>query len=177
MPNYITNRITGPREMLSLLFTADGDLDFNILIPAPEGMSSAWCAGFHGPDFICWYEWQIENWGTKWNGSSATAENLDGSYDESVTVQFVTAWAHPVPIIRALVKALPDNSVLTVQYADEDLGGNLGEYTVRMEDREDGMLTTNQIRSFTDYSPEACDFAARLIYDMSYEDYRNEFLL
>ena len=37
MPNYITNRITGPREMLSLLFTADGDLDFNILIPAPEG--------------------------------------------------------------------------------------------------------------------------------------------
>ena len=41
----------------------------------------------------------------------------------------------------------------------------------------DRILTTNQIRSFTDYSSEACDFAARLTYDMSYEDYRNEFLL
>lgn len=35
---------------------------------------------------------------------------------------------------------------------------------------------TQLIESITT-AHENCDFAARLIYDMSYEDYRNEFLL
>lgn len=69
-----------------------------------------------------WYEWNIANWGTKWNAMDVS-ENIEGT-----TVEFVfdTAWSAPFPVVQALAKKFPD-AVFTLQYADEELqSGNAG---------------------------------------------------
>lgn len=81
-----------------------------------------------------WYEWSIENWGTKWNAYNCS---LDGN-----RLQFDTAWSHPVPIMRELFRRYQD-VLFDVQYADEDAGSNLGKYTspdVQPYQKEQGEL-------------------------------------
>ncbi len=71
-----------------------------------------------------WYEWSLENWGTKWNA-------YDISYsEEGFCYEFETAWSHPFPIIEKLSLLFPDIEFF-VQYADEDMGSNCGEYAIR----------------------------------------------
>ena len=70
-----------------------------------------------------WYEWRVENWGTKWNAyqQSRTSAN---------EFSFQTAWSHPSPIIDLLSKMFR-SIVFRVKYADEDKGHNLGHYTIQ----------------------------------------------
>src|SRR6185437_15296502 len=70
-----------------------------------------------------WYNWSIENWGTKWNA-------YDIRINKYGTIVFQTAWAHPYKIVDALSKMFPKNSI-TVGYADEDKGYNLGIYKIK----------------------------------------------
>ena len=52
-----------------------------------------------------WYEWSIENWGTKWNASDVQVKR--GSPTE-VEFTFNTAWSFPTPILAKLVQSYPD---------------------------------------------------------------------
>lgn len=65
-----------------------------------------------------WYDWCIQNWGTKWNSYSFAFRDED-------TIQFDTAWSRPESIIRKLAESYPN---LTVDHwwADEDIGYNTG---------------------------------------------------
>lgn len=82
-----------------------------------------------------WYAWNCANWGTKWNAYSM--EPLCGLVEGEVpsddvynpNIQFQTAWSHPTPVIFALAKKFPDVR-LSVRYADEDFGFNVGEYVL-----------------------------------------------
>jgi len=66
----------------------------------------------------CWYYWQTENWGTKWNASDVFV--LDNG------VEFQTAWSMPFGIFEKLSELFPDVEIL-VKYADEDFAYNVGE--------------------------------------------------
>jgi|AntRauMFilla1563_2_1112583.scaffolds.fasta_scaffold01064_10 hypothetical protein len=70
-----------------------------------------------------WYDWCILNWGVKWNASECVmVEN--GKYE------FITAWSTPFMLfIKASVK-FPEVEI-EVQYADEDLGYNVGTYNIK----------------------------------------------
>jgi len=73
---------------------------------------------FHSLDFA------REVWGTKWN-----------AYDQVISLDagelsFDTAWSCPMPVLAELSKRHPDD-LITVRYADEDLGSNCG--TVRLK--------------------------------------------
>ncbi|WP_300924923.1 hypothetical protein [uncultured Clostridium sp.] len=57
-----------------------------------------------------WYDWCIENWGTKWGVSEFSCNET--------TMIFDTAWATPEPIFEKISKELP-NALIEVQYADE----------------------------------------------------------
>jgi hypothetical protein len=74
----------------------------------------------HG--YTTWYNWAWDNWGTKWNAYSF--EEQEGQ------MQFDTAWAHPLPVIEKLSTMFP-NVEIECKYADEDLGYNLGSYTIK----------------------------------------------
>ena len=65
-----------------------------------------------------WYDWCIENWGTKWNG-------YDSEVCEDNQFKFCTAWSAPHPILKKLSELYPEITI-THQWADEDYGFNLG---------------------------------------------------
>ena len=67
-----------------------------------------------------WYEWRIQNWGTKWNA-------YDQSRDDENTIEFLTAWSGAPKLMERLSEQFPDLS-LSYIYADEAWGNNVGEY-------------------------------------------------
>lgn len=69
-----------------------------------------------------WYEWSVNNWGTKWNAyDSALRTPNDGRAELS----FLTAWSPPHPIINRLSEQYPELS-FSHEWADEDIGMNCG---------------------------------------------------
>lgn len=86
--------------------------------------------------FMYWYDWNNENWGTKWN---AYSQPKDGFDSDSVEFTFETAWSHPLHLIEVLSKKLP-NVTFEVKFADEDTGSNCGTYTIK-----DGLVTNADI--------------------------------
>jgi hypothetical protein len=71
-----------------------------------------------------WYDWHLANWGTKWNA-------YDQYSDEgSEVISFNTAWSNPEDAMIALSSKYPELT-FHIQYADEDFGHNVGEYTVQ----------------------------------------------
>jgi hypothetical protein len=68
-----------------------------------------------------WYDWQCSNWGTKWNASSPSIQ------DDMIF--FETAWSTPYNLLAKLSELFPTIEI-KVQFADEDFGHNVGEYTL-----------------------------------------------
>jgi hypothetical protein len=90
-----------------------------------------------------WYDWNCNNWGTKWDCS-------DSHYtEEDKILQFQTAWACPEKIIAEMKLVFPDLR-FDGSYADEDFGSNVGYI-------EDGLLYPLE-----NLSEEACETAATL---------------
>ena len=54
-----------------------------------------------------WYDWQINNWGTKWEPADISVEQCD----EELELTFNTAWSPPEDICRAIREKYPDISV------------------------------------------------------------------
>lgn len=66
-----------------------------------------------------WYSWRLEHWGTKW---ALDPEEIDVDVaDTAICVSFDTAWAPPVPVMRALCRRFP-RVQLTMQYREEGVG-------------------------------------------------------
>lgn len=58
-----------------------------------------------------WYDWNVRNWGTKWDandedGEIPDLENLQSQ--DTITYRFSTAWSIPEPIFRAMVEQHPE---------------------------------------------------------------------
>jgi hypothetical protein len=174
MPNYVKNRITiiafpeKVQEIKDKIKTIDDkngliEIDFNNIIPQPENLfrgdlgraEREMCIEKGIPN---WYDWNIDNWGTKWNAGSC-------SYIEDNIVAFETAWSAPHPIVMALSEMYPDVEFLHV-WADEDTGYNCGSITY-----VNGMAVRKQVPVAG--SREAYDIAFKLWPD-SKEYYRLE---
>lgn len=67
-----------------------------------------------------WYEWSNMYWGTKWNAVDCQIA------PEERELVFETAWSSVPKIISRISSAFPDVGI-RYQYADEDLGHNVGE--------------------------------------------------
>lgn len=67
--------------------------------------------------YSSWYDWSVNNWGTKWNACSTY-------YIDENHIEFETAWSMPEEIFKELSKKY--NTLVRVEYADEDLGNNCG---------------------------------------------------
>lgn len=73
-----------------------GEVDFNILIPKPHYIFNNKSDGENN-----WFDWNCENWGTKWN---ACDDYVERQSDEDVTISFMTAWSCPINWLYALAK-------------------------------------------------------------------------
>ena len=103
MPSDVTNKIIFDKENAFVVFNTVcpcGKFDFELLIPSPPGMYRGNLSREESQDFKSnWYDWCIENWGTKWNAYSQ--EVCPDNGDGRAFIKFDTAWNVPYPIIAA----------------------------------------------------------------------------
>lgn len=113
MPNYIRNQIIFrdvDAEMqniiLSKICDQDENVDFEILVPSPLNIWKGNASAKHDIAFKkTWYDWNKENWGTKWNASSYN-KTPPKRIDNSLIIFFDTAWSPPFPWLAAVFNAL-----------------------------------------------------------------------
>lgn len=143
-------------------------IDFSMVLPAPEINDPIYTAERtdYGNGMVGWsfdgfspMDWNRRVWGTKWNAYSQTIN------DDSLT--FDTAWSHPEPVIHALSLKFPEEEI-SVQYADEDLGSNCGEYIIKNGE----IIQSTELGDHTD--PTALDFASQLLHGKSYAEITKE---
>ena len=67
-----------------------------------------------------WYDWSIENWGTKWPACDVRIDG-GGLEDGSIEIAFRTAWSAPLPIFHRLREMFPHLS-FHCQWRNEDDG-------------------------------------------------------
>ena len=105
---------------------AKGEQVWSTSLPITEEMQSD-LINKYGVDN--WYDWAIQNWGTKWGAYSVYALSEDSLY-------FQSAWSTPYNAMVKLSEMYPDVEI-NVQYADEDFGRNVGEYILKGGDEID----------------------------------------
>lgn len=133
MPNHVTNRIRisaqmGLEEFKKKIGTLSDEehlpIDFRKIVPPPDNMFTGnlstadreQCAIEGRPN---WFDWQCDNWGTKWNAYSAHIESeWDGGDCCEMEIHFDTAWATPTPIFEA-IRAWPEVDGLCGHYVEE----------------------------------------------------------
>lgn len=67
--------------------------------------------------FSNWYDWRVENWGTKWNADGGTREEQR----TRILLTFSTAWSPPTPIVKALSEKYPKNK-FSLRYYECGMG-------------------------------------------------------
>lgn len=69
-----------------------------------------------------WYNWNIKNWGTKWNCYSCKKIS-------DTEFKFQTAWSGVPKLIIKIAEAFPTVKI-EYKYADEDTGSNVGSFVI-----------------------------------------------
>jgi len=56
-----------------------------------------------------WYNWNCDNWGTKWSASEVWNDRIDddGKVDGQTSYNFDTAWSPAEPVVAALAEKFP----------------------------------------------------------------------
>lgn len=74
-----------------------------------------------------WYDWNIRNWGTKWDASDAEIiDSTDDAKTACLSYTFQTAWSIPEPVFAAMVRQHPE---LTFDFECEEEQGWGAEFT------------------------------------------------
>jgi hypothetical protein len=151
MPNWIKNKlfIHGPSDMVKQctldIASEDEHISFEKILPKPKDIGDGW------------YDWCIENWGTKWDVND-TFEDANGN------IWFDTAWSTPHELICELSQRYPE-LIFEVEFADEDLGNNCGLYKFQNADEIE----------FVSYGiKEACDIWGYDLSEVAPSLYRDE---
>jgi len=132
MPNWCTNTLLvkgDPDDVQSLLEAvkdSETELSLNKIITCPEELSNG-PAPQRNPQqeeiFVTkygakdWYDWNVKNWGTKWNVTASiysdSFERVPGystvtkPKDRVVKFEFDSAWSPPVAAVNMLAKQFP----------------------------------------------------------------------
>ena len=133
MPNWCNNTITltGPKEKISAIYAkaVEDNALLQQLKPMPEALedttSPAPKEGKVQPlvdGFDNWYDWRVQNWGTKWD---VDVDNLELSEDgTTITGWFDSAWAPPIHAYEYFLTDNEDCSIKSYYYAQAQF--NLG---------------------------------------------------
>lgn len=127
MPNHVANEIRiecrnqhDIEKIKELVLNADGEVDFELLLPIPLNVWRGNVGLRHEkafPDNAL--DWCRRNWGTKWGpygGPDCSAQ------DDSVVITFQTAWSPPRGWVVALWNKIGLPMTHTWMVEDETLG-------------------------------------------------------
>ena len=144
MPNHVQNKVTFTGKVIDLMKVKKKlgmphyMLDevspfnfFNLIAPTDE---QTYKQGSH------WYDWNVSNWGTKWNAyglecNFVALDNDDDNKLDEITYEFNTAWSPPGNVIRATAQWLEDTNLDVDMYwwYEEEQGWG-GSYAYSAED-------------------------------------------
>ena len=140
MPNHTDNRVIlshADSKMIDDIYNVMNTDDASLLqhiIPMNESL-------LDGGD---WYEWRLDNWGTKWDIYETHCTRIDAN---TLQLNFLTAWSPPIPIFDKLTDM---GYKINARYLDEGWM-YIGEYT-------DGIdWSTADIESIGKVRPELDD--------------------
>lgn len=132
MPNHVTSKLyiqdeNIRKEVIDYLYNEEDKIPsfmtFEKIIPMPDyiyrGNLSKQEKQLYGSD-NCWYDWSINNWGTKWDAYNSF---IDSQY----RITFDTAWSG-VPKLMGLLSQKFPGVIFDYKYADEDAGYNVDHY-------------------------------------------------
>ena len=124
MPNWCMNSLTLKHEDKSKiddLFAAikenEGKEFFNVLCRRPADQEENW------------YDWNINNWGTKWDIGIIDGE-IQREDDNTISLAFDTAWSPPIAFYSFLFE---DGWDVTAKYYEPGVGF-IGEYDNSIDD-------------------------------------------
>ena len=134
MPNWCNNvvEIRGPQKVVKAL--VDHRLDFQKIHPCHPDLDimAGSYGGVDNPEQRAleakeqanlakhghknWYDWCVDNWGTKWNAGGEDNGDMqvdfDADGDDSIALfQFDTAWAPPLGVMQKLRDDHPELSI------------------------------------------------------------------
>ena len=147
MPNWCNNTITltGPKDKITALYNKAKKEDALLqqLKPMPDALegttSPAPKEGKVQPlvdGFDNWYDWRVQNWGTKWD---VDMEGLELSDDgTTITGWFDSAWAPPIHAYEYFLTANEDCSINSYYYE----GGM--DFAGQWEDFADAEVTPSE---------------------------------
>jgi hypothetical protein len=95
-----------------------------------------------------WYDWNIRNWGVKWDAGDAELDTdlseLDGTINNTISYRFQTAWGIPIEAITAMVR---QHRELDFDLSSEEEQGWGAEFTSSDADDEldeRSLITTDE---------------------------------
>lgn len=84
--------------------TGETALTFENVVPMPEHLRGTKAPSDDGS--MTWYDWSVENWGTKWDACYSQISHNPG--ENVVEYMFDTAWSPPVDWYEKVIEAYPD---------------------------------------------------------------------
>lgn len=116
MPNWCHNRVEiygeGAEEIAKKIASEETPFDFAKIIPEPDYDKTDVEPTFKRENsdhrMPKWWDWRVQNWGTKWNSSECEVTIMD---DEQVEYTFDTAWSPPEEVILKLRELYPDVAI------------------------------------------------------------------
>jgi len=140
MPNHTDNRVILSHadsqkidDIYNVMNTDDASL-LQHIIPMNEAL-------LDGGD---WYEWRLDNWGTKWDIYETHCTRIDAN---TLSMTFYTAWSPPIPVFDKLTDM---GYEINARYLDEGWM-YVGEYV-------DGFdWSTADVESIGEVRPELDD--------------------
>ena len=115
MPNWCENEVTVVartedqiKEFKEYVTAGKCEFSFEAIVPMPENVKDT-TYNHLGPNADPnWYDWSIENWGTKWDTNDVQVVD---EYEDFIIYSFDTAWSPPEPICAALRDKFPDLNI------------------------------------------------------------------
>lgn len=155
MPNWVYNhfRISGDADTISK-FWEQATKPHATAVPNPDSpyysKDGEWemtkggefsFMNFLAPDDFAtyftgsnWYDWNVNNWGTKWD---TDVRDLD-TQAESITLSFETAWSPPSGVYEAMAQQYPTLDIYVEWEEEQGFGAELAS------DGEGGMGVTKE---------------------------------
>lgn len=150
----IALEVSGDQKLQQEFFAAIGNgigseqpIDFEKLIPPPANIfrgnlgadEKKYCEENNIPN---WYDWNRENWGTKWNASYG--ELRPSKQGDSTVLFFETAWSLPVPILEKIEQMLV-NEFIGLEIYGEFIEEGYGIAGVILMDKDGGEISEMDI--------------------------------
>ena len=151
MPNHTDNRVILSHadsqkidDIYNVMNTDDASL-LQHIIPMNEAL-------LDGGD---WYEWRLDNWGTKWDIYETHCTRIDAN---TLSMTFYTAWSPPIPVFDKLTdmgyeinaRYLDEGWMYVGEYVDGDDWStadveNVGEVLPELDDEFDITMTIKEM--------------------------------